>query len=76
MGMKKACSCGYWNEEQQECLYNGSGCIRDDEKVVVTEKWKEEKAVELFNWWSAPRPRTLVECLSFIRSFVKEILGK
>ena len=42
MGMKKACSCGYWNEAQQECLYNGSGCIRNEEKKLeVTEEFVE-----------------------------------
>lgn len=50
MGMKKACSCGYWNEAQQECLYNGSGCIRDDErKLGVAEKKLLEKLEEFRN---------------------------
>ena len=30
MGLKKECSCGYWNKEQEECLYDGLGCVRDD----------------------------------------------
>jgi len=43
MGMKKVCSCGYWNEAQQECLYNGIGCIRDEEKKkpTVTQEFVE-----------------------------------
>lgn len=34
MGMKKECSCGYWNKEQEECLYNGHGCAKDEQPVV------------------------------------------
>ena len=46
MGKKKACSCGYWNEAQQECLYAGSACIRDDErKKPIAPKGFVEK------WW-------------------------
>jgi len=30
MGLKKECSCGYWNKEQEECLYDGLGCVRDE----------------------------------------------
>jgi len=54
MGMKKACSCGYWNEAQQECLYAGSACIRDDErkkpKMTVTRtRYIEEELLEIMN---------------------------
>jgi len=73
MGMKKACSCGYWNEAQQECLYAGSACIRDDErkKLKVTQDWiekKANKAIEIV--------LTGKNVKDFIRSFVKEIQGK
>ena len=34
MGKKKECSCGYWNKEQEECLYNGLGCAKDESPVV------------------------------------------
>ena len=27
MGIKKSCSCGFWNQDQQECLYNGHDCF-------------------------------------------------
>jgi len=73
MGMKKACSCGYWNEAQQECLYAGSACVRDDErkKLKVTQDWiekKANKAIEVVLTGKNVR--------DFIRSFVKEIQGK
>ena len=46
MGMKRSCLCGCWSEVQQECLYNGSACIRDDERKrkEVTKEQIEEKA--------------------------------
>ena len=34
MGLKKQCSCGYWNYVQAECLYVGAGCIRDEQKKL------------------------------------------
>ena len=73
MGMKKACSCGYWNEAQQECLYAGSACIRDDERkrLKVTQDWiekKANKAIEIV--------LTGKNVKDFIRLIVKEIQGK
>lgn len=39
MGMKKECICGYWNQEQQECLYNGrSYCVRKDDQLELNQK--------------------------------------
>ena len=95
MGMKKACSCGYWNEAQQECLYAGSACIRDDErkKSEVMEEWIGESHGKLMKFLQqacrqnsfAPNIKhkmlKLINASSdnikdFIRSFVKEILGK
>ena len=73
MGMKKACSCGYWNEAQQECLYAGSACIRDDErkKLKVTQEWIEKKANKVIEIVLTGK-----NVKDFIRSFVKEIQGK
>jgi len=34
MGLKKECSCGFWNREQEECLYNGVGCAKDEKLKV------------------------------------------
>lgn len=51
MGNKKECSCGYWSQVQQECLYNRYGCIRDEEKLRVTEgfikKWAKALKAEV-----------------------------
>jgi len=33
MGKKKECSCGFWNQAQQECLH--SGCIHDEKKKPI-----------------------------------------
>lgn len=37
MGNKKICECGYWNQEQQECLYHGYGCIWDKQEPSEAE---------------------------------------
>jgi len=34
MSNKKECSCGYWNKEQEECLYSGHGCAKDIKEDV------------------------------------------
>lgn len=40
MSNKKECTCGYWNQAQQECLYSGYGCAYDNlGKPEVTEKF-------------------------------------
>ena len=84
MGMKKECSCGYWNKEQEECLYNGIGCAKDErDRPGVTEERIEEKAKEKadeicdrfiqnkMTWFQ------LKELLKdFLRKFAKEIQGK
>ena len=41
MGLKKECSCGYWNKEQEECLYNGHGCAKDDKLLKVDKAFVE-----------------------------------
>jgi len=45
MGNKKECSCGYWNKEQEECLYNGLGCAKDERKL--NKGWIEKKIENL-----------------------------
>ncbi|MCK4497079.1 MAG: hypothetical protein KAU24_02730 [Candidatus Aenigmarchaeota archaeon] len=45
MGKKKECSCGYWNKEQEECLYNGFGCAKDERKL--NKGWIEKKIENL-----------------------------
>ena len=84
MGMKKDCSCGYWNKEQEECLYNGSGCAKDEQdRLGVTKEWIDRKVMAfhpvaqkifddkiLVGVWSTKPLR------DFIRLIVKEILGK
>ena len=83
MGNKKVCSCGYWNEAQQECLYAGSACIRDEEKrLKVTDERVGEKAEELDSLIDHRFIMALdldgrLEILKeFIYSFIKEIQGK
>lgn len=73
MGMKKSCTCGYWNEAQQECLYSGNACIRDDErkKLEVTREWIEKKANKVIEIVLTGK-----NVKDFIRSFIKEIQGK
>lgn len=77
MGMKKACSCGYWNEAQQECLYNGSGCIHDDERRRVetekqfTKEWIEKKANKIIEIVLTGK-----NTRDFICALLKEIQGK
>lgn len=38
MGNKKPCSCGFWNEVQQECLYRFPGCVQDEKKEPESDK--------------------------------------
>ena len=71
MGNKKECSCSYWNQAQQECLYHGLGCIHDeDTRLEVTEEWIKEKAREL-----CEQNYVNNEARDFIRSLVDEIQG-
>lgn len=71
MGMKKSCSCGCWNQEQQECLYAGSGCIRDeDRKLEVTEDWILEWERRLTHYAMG---LTYKEANREIRTMLKEI---
>ena len=76
MGMKKSCSCGYWNQEQRECLYAGGDCIRDEKmnrvNIKVTEEWIEEKAIEVYNYLYY-ETFNLSQVTDFIRSLVEEI---
>lgn len=39
MGMKKECSCGYWNKEQEECLYSGTGCAKDEQEIKMEDEY-------------------------------------
>lgn len=61
MGMKKECSCGYWNKEQEECLYNGSGCAKDEQKPTMT--------VARTRYWAD----LLTACRGDYRGLVEEI---
>ena len=75
MGNKKGCSCGYWNQVQQECLYSGYGCIHDnkDMRLEVTEDWIEDKALEVFVFLNILKPskNDIHNVKTFIRSFVR-----
>lgn len=46
MGNKKECSCGYWNKEQEECLYSGYGCAKD-EQGKPNKDWIKKKIENL-----------------------------
>ena len=53
MGIKKSCSCGFWNQDQQECLYNGHDCFYKEipaKKATVDYDWIKLKA-----WWLIER---------------------
>ena len=69
MGNKKECSCGYWNKDQEECLYSGNGCAKDRQgRLEITREWiekKANKAIEVV--------LTGGNVKDFIRSFIKEL---
>ena len=70
MGMKKACSCGYWNEAQQECLYAGSACIRDDERK------KPKMTVARTRYWAEIIQAASGDIRGLIHEIVKELGGE
>ena len=74
MGKKKECSCGYWNQAQQECLYNGLGCAKDEQKKPqVTEEWIEEQAEVMYRYVLSGQLHNEAKRKDFIRSLVGEI---
>lgn len=69
MGKKKECSCGYWNKDQEECLYSGNGCAKDKQsKLKITREWVEKKANKAIEV-----VLTGGNVQDFIRSFIKEL---
>ena len=75
MGMKKECSCGYWNKEQEECLYNGHGCAKDEQnKLEITEEWIEDKVTNLFIFLNILKPSSndVNNVKTFIRTLYRE----
>ena len=73
MGNKKSCSCGFWNEAQQECLYSGYGCAKDEQnKVKVPEEFIKDKITELFVIFNILKPSSndVSNADTFVRSLI------
>lgn len=74
MGMKKECSCGYWNKEQEECLYNGLGCAKDkQDRLGVPKEWIEEQAEVMRLYVLSGQLHNEAKRKDFIRSLVEEM---
>ena len=70
MGMKKSCTCGYWSEAQQECLYSGSACICDDERK------KPKMTVARTRYWADILSKNQRDFRFFVEEIVKELGGE
>lgn len=70
MGNKKTCSCGYWNKDQEECLYTGYGCAKDSPQMTKEEI--QDKVLELFVILNILKPsqNDVDNAATFVRSLI------